>query len=151
MSVKKKPKRTLAEARTEASGRNRSINEQMIGRIAKESKLTAEKIDELLKTLRLRIDTARTKRLLEHLFVSDGKAAFSAVNTFLYDKGKYEGDPQQKLVKTFLRYLVYEQEVYERDGFDLSEETRVMPGTYDRVDDEVTKDELDFCVDDFED
>jgi len=122
--------------------KNKVVNLKLIGDISKQTKISIEKMTGLVKVLRLRLDATATKSFLVILYTSDPESVVDAVYTYLEDVGKYDHDKSTVNKKRFLRYLLGSK----RKAIPLDDLRPEELGVVDVVDNEISKDELDYVI-----
>jgi len=109
-----------------------------IDKITRETKIEKEKIIEFLKLMRINIASMYAKKFLIMVSLSDPEAIIDAIYTYKHNSSKYDHSSVHANIKRFLRYLINSKS----KTIDLGGDIKIIDGVFDKVDDEISADEL---------
>jgi len=124
----------------------RNINLHLVEDISKRTSLDPEKLLSLLKILRVSLDSNRAKNLLVILYKSDPESIIDAYYSYVDNLHRYEHGNASENIRRFLTFLTNSKRRY----ISLDVESVETVGMFDKIDDEVSSDELKICIEDLE-
>lgn len=132
----------MATKTTSSQATCKAVCMKLVVDISNKTRISSEDLYGFLKVLKLKLDSNKAKRFLIILATSDPETVVDAYYSYIEDMPKYNHDETALNIRRFSSYLLSSKS----KSIDLGEELRTTVGMYDNVDNEVSADELDYCI-----